>query len=253
MKALDRWRHQRVLRRMAGPQLLAAFADAVPDAFFVEIGANDGDQHDHLRSLILGSRWRGIMVEPVPYVFERLQRNYAGVDRVICERVAIAPQAGRMPFFHLAEAAGAGAPGWYDAIGSFSREAVLSHAGDIPDLEERLVETQVPTVTFEGLLERHGVERVDLVVIDTEGYDWEILRNVDLGRWKPRLVVYEHYHLSPEDRRSAREHLRSAGYETMEEHFDTFCLDTGPDDDLTRRWRSLSPAVQGTAAYEEGR
>ena len=43
-----RLRYRRLLARMAGPRLLRRFAEAYPEAFFVEIGANDGEQHDQL-------------------------------------------------------------------------------------------------------------------------------------------------------------------------------------------------------------
>ena len=78
----QRFRHRRRLARMAGARLLAAFADAHPAATFVEIGANDGERHDHLRGFILERDWRGLMVEPLPDLFARLVANYAGVDRV---------------------------------------------------------------------------------------------------------------------------------------------------------------------------
>jgi hypothetical protein len=67
----------------------------------------------------------------------------------------------------------------------------------------------------------------------------------------PRVLVYEHYHLGPEDRRDCREYLRRVGYETMEEHFDTFCLDASREDRLTRVWRRLEPAIPGVTSYEE--
>jgi hypothetical protein len=98
------WRYQRLLRRMAGPRILAAFAEAVPEAVFVEIGANDGQKHDHLHPFVMSGAWRGVLVEPVPYLFARLQRNYAGVDRLALENVAIADRDGTQPFFHLPEA-----------------------------------------------------------------------------------------------------------------------------------------------------
>jgi hypothetical protein len=128
---------------------------------------------------------------------------------------------------------------------------VLSHAPHVPRIESRLTAAEVECVTLETLLRRSGLDRVDLLVIDTEGYDWEIIRSIDFEAWRPRLLVYEQYHLSPEDRNECRAHLRTVGYETMEEHFDTFCLDSGPDDSLTRLWRRITPAVQGVAAYEE--
>jgi FkbM family methyltransferase len=245
--------YRRVQARLLGPRLLAAFADAYPEARFVEIGSNDGEQHDHLRPFILSTAWRGIMVEPVPYVFRRLQRNYAGIDRVTLANVAVAPEDGELRFYHLAEADPAerdALPSWYDGIGSFSREAVLGHAEHIPDIAERVREIRVPALSFSSLLALHDMTRVDLVLVDTEGHDFEVLCGADLERHRPRLVVYEHYHLSREDRRACRELMAGAGYEIVEEGFDTFCL--RPEDDaLTRVFRAAEPAVAGVAAYED--
>lgn len=253
--ALQAARGRRIWKRLAGPKLLDAFAERYPRAFFVEVGSNDGERFDHLRDLIRGREWRGIMVEPVPYVFARLRDNYGGIDRVALENAAIADRDGTLPLYHLREADPGERerlPGWYDAIGSFSREAVLGHAREIPDIAERLVRTEVPSLTFESLCRKHGVEQIDLLVTDTEGYDFELLRNIDLETRHPRLVVYEHFHFSPDDRRACREYLRDAGYETMEEGFDTWALDPSEDDRVTEVWRGLRPALPGQSAADEG-
>jgi FkbM family methyltransferase len=246
-------RYRRMLRNLAGPRLLSEFSRAYPEAFFIEVGSNDGEQHDHLRPFILASAWRGIMVEPVPYVFERLRRAYGANERIAFENSAIGERDGTLPFFHVRDASAEERerlPDWYDGIGSFSRESLLGHADEIPDIEQRIVRAEVETLTFESLCRRHGVDEVDLLVIDTEGYDWRILSSIDLGSRHPRLIVYEHFHLSAADRSAAAEHLRAHGYETMEEGFDTFCLDTSRVDSVTGTWRRLRPAVAGVAAYE---
>ena len=238
-------------RPLAAPRLLRAFADAYPRATFVEIGANDGEQHDHLRPFILGREWRGVMVEPQPHVFARLERNYARVERVTLENAAIADRDGTVEFFYPAPPAGeelGALPDWYDGIGSLSRTAVLSHATHIPDLERRLVADEVQALTYATLCRRHGLDHVDLLVIDTEGHDWEILRDLDLAPPRPRLIVYEHFHLDPGDRALCREHLERAGYATLEEGFDTFCLDGPGSDALGRAWRRLRPAIPGVSA-----
>lgn len=253
-RPLATWRYRRLLARMAGPELLAAFADAYPDAFFVEIGANDGEKHDHLRPFILTRSWSGIMVEPVPYVFARLQTNYRGCGRIVLENAAITDHDGRMPFFHLAQARTedqATLPEWYDALGSFSREVILSHAGAIDDLESRLVEISVPTLTFASLLAKHNVDEVDLLVVDTEGYDAEIINGIDLARYRPSLLVYEHYHLDPRDRAACRGRVEDAGYLTMEEGFDTFCVHGDAEPALVSAWRTLRPAAPGVSKYDE--
>jgi FkbM family methyltransferase len=253
MGVVERWRYRRLLARMAGPRLLRAFADAYPHAVFVEIGANDGEQHDHLRQFIREGGWRGVMVEPVGYVFQRLRSNYGAVERVALENAAIGPDDGERPFFHLRDATDEerdSLPDWYDGIGSLSRETLMSHEPQIPDIEERVRESRVPVLRFESLLRKHGYERPDLVLIDTEGYDGEIVRSIDLRARGPRLLVFEHFHLTSGERVGLRRALEDAGYETLEEGFDTFCL-RAEADELTRRFRSLKPAVAGVSKEQE--
>ena len=241
-------------RPWAIPEFLGAFAAAHPRAVFVEIGANDGAQHDHLRPLILGSEWSGVMVEPVPYIFERLRTNYAGLERVRLENAAIADRDGDLEFFHLVDASEderRALPSWYDGVGSFSRERVAAHARHIPDIEQRIVRREVPALTFASLRARHGLDRVDLLVIDTEGHDWELLRSIDLAGDPPTVVVYEHFHLGADDRAAAAAHLRACGYRTLEEGFDTLCVHETADPGLLARFAALRPAVAGVSAEDE--
>jgi FkbM family methyltransferase len=236
-----------ILRRTRGYRLMRVFARLYPQAFFIQIGANDGEQLDHLRHSILKGRWRGIMIEPVPYVFERLRQNYGHLsDRLTLESVAIAPAESRMPFWHLrkAEAGTAELPRWYDALGSFRKDVVLKHKEFIPDIEERLTSTQVPTLSFRSLCEKHGVEAVDLIQMDTEGYDFEIIKLIDFVRYRPVLLIYEHLHLDESTRQVCEAHLREQGYELFSEQMDTWCLDMRAKNErhqkLLQTWNRLA-------------
>ena len=225
-------------------QVIHAFADAYPDAYFIQVGSNDGTNQDPLRRAILTHRWRGILVEPVPHIFERLRRNYRLRDGLAFENAAIADADGTRNFYHLRPAEpGASLPPWYELLGSFSRDVILSHRGAIPDIDQRVIAAPVPCLTFETLCRRHGVARLDLLHVDAEGYDDVILAQVDLARWRPRLVLYEHCHLAPASAAALRERLRAHGYEMLEENLDTLCLrvaepGTG-DAALLRAWRGL--------------
>jgi FkbM family methyltransferase len=256
LETIARWRYRRRQSRLLGARLLAAFAKSHPAATFIEIGANDGRQHDHLRDYVGALPWTGLMVEPVPYVFDRLAANYGGVDGVTLVNAAVAERDGRLPFFHLREASlqeRAGLPDWYDGVGSLRRDVIESHAPQMPDIGERIVQSEVEALTFDTLLERHGLGHVDLLLIDAEGHDAEILRSIDLGRHRPRLVVYEHFHLSPSERAAARARIEAHGYGTVEEMFDTYCLVPGPGDALDRAWKRFEPALPGVSKHDEPR
>jgi FkbM family methyltransferase len=187
----------------------------------------------------------------VPYVFERLQRNLGDDPRFALENAAVADRDGTLPFYHLDRAGpGDDVPPWYDGLGSFSRETILSHADKIPDIADRLVATEVPCLTFESLCRKHGVEQLDVLLIDAEGYDWEIVRRLDLEARHPRVLVYEHYHLPAPVRTQAREHLEARGYRTMEEGFDTWCLSTRARGRLAAVWDRLDPVDPPFSADE---
>jgi hypothetical protein len=113
-------------------------------------------------------------------------------------------------------------PEWYDQIGSFALDNVLHpyHVEQVPNLAERVVQAEVRCVTFERLWAEHGLPRLDLLHIDAEGYDDEILAQVDLVRLRPLLILYEHQHLEPARRRAVLERLRANHYRI---------LDLGPD------------------------
>jgi FkbM family methyltransferase len=232
-------------------ELLETFAALRPNAFFIQVGSNDGAHSDPLRPVILNSNWRGILIEPVPYVFERLRANYGHIQRLKLENVAIAAQDGTLPFHHLRKAAADDAgklPGWYDQLGSFLPEVVLKHKEFIPDIEQRMVRTQVQAITFDTLCRRHGVQQVDLIHIDTEGYDYEIIKLIDWSRLRPKVLLFEHHHLAPVARAECETFLRGLGYDLKPEWLDTWCLqsagDSAEDRALRRIWNKLPAGAQ---------
>jgi len=225
-------------------EAVAEFGRAHPEASFVQVGSNDGERLDPLHEQIRHRRWRGVMVEPVPYVFERLRANYGANDRVVLENVAIADADGQRTLYCLPERPpGEGLPEWYDALGSFHREVIARHAHAIPDIEERIIAIEVPCVTFDTLCARNGITELDLVHVDTEGYDFEVIKLIDLERVRPKAVLYEHYHFDPATRRACGKHLADHGYEEIANGMDAFALRLDLLDPrhrrLRRTWRRL--------------
>lgn len=225
-------RHRRGMRRLQGPRIMRRFVKLFPKAFFVQVGSNDGDQLDHLQRAILSSQWHGIMIEPVPYVFARLEKNYGHLQsRITLRNLAIAPEAGSMPFWHLRQDdTSAALPRWYDALGSFRKDVVLKHERYIPDIRQRLTCSEVKTQTFSGLCEQECIEQVDLIQMDTEGFDFEIIKLIDLDLYRPRLVIYEHHHFDSATKAECEAHMRARGYVLLREAMDTWCLDANPRD-----------------------
>ncbi|MEM9219735.1 MAG: FkbM family methyltransferase [Cyanobacteria bacterium P01_F01_bin.150] len=196
--------------------------------FFLQVGSNDGLQGDPLRNFILkNKRWQGIFVEPVPFIFERLKKNYRNSERFIFENVAISDTKGTFSFYHISEKAkqewGGELPIWYDQMGSFDKEHLLKHfvTDEFRPLRSYVVERKVETTTVHDLLERNGMSRLDLLHIDTEGFDYKVLSQVNFSKCKPSVILYEHLHLSKEEKRAGESLLSENGYQ-----FITYDVDT---------------------------
>ena len=50
------------------------------------------------------------------------------------------------------------------------------------------------------------------IIIDTEGADWMVVRQLDLEHYRPRLVYLEYVHLSPYEQIACANHFRNHGY-----------------------------------------
>lgn len=225
--------------------VLLEFARVRPRATFVQVGAHDGHEQDPLRRHIKSRNWSGVMIEPVPYVFRRLESAYANEPKIQLVNAAIAPTAGTATLYHLPESSEPGLPLWYDALASFSREVIAKHREFIPDIESRIEPIEVPTITFDDLCRQTGIDRLDVVQIDTEGYDYEIIKLIDLKRLTPTMLMYEHIHLSPEDQTECEGLLMAHDYEIFFDVMNTMALHIPSlgksDSNLLQAWRRLGP------------
>lgn len=227
-------------------EVLHGLAAGSNDVRFVQVGSNDAGYGDPLRYHIRNNGWRGLMIEPLPHVFRRLQARYGAVSGLILENVAIDREPGVRPFYHLRPSDEPGLPVWYDMLGSFLKENVLAHSHLLPDIPERIMETPVRCLTFDQACGRHGIEAFDVLHIDAEGYDYEILRSVDLARYRPAVLLYENMHLSSEDYAASLDRLHSADMLTHSDKVDTIAvarqaLETNRP--LARSWRFLRRRV----------
>lgn len=212
------------------PPESAALARALQNCdsvFFVQIGSNDGLQGDPIHSLAASNPgWRGLLVEPVPYLFQRLQANYEHIDprgeRFVFECMAIAEKKGSKTFYYVSEQArielGNELPFWFDQLGSFDRGHIQRHLDG--RLEPYIIEEQLPCAPLPDVLAHNHIKHIDLLHIDTEGYDLQVLRQFDLARFRPRVILCEHIHLNPDERKEMIERLRQHGYEVETLGFD---------------------------------
>ena len=186
---------------------------------FVQIGANDGVRFDSLYSFVTNHSCSGIVVEPLPDMFERLRTNYADYPQIIPVNKAIHETARILPLFRVAPAALSRYPGWASGIASFDREHLIRHGVSLQDL----VAEEVLCTPLMELLEETAMLDADLLQVDTEGYDSAILRMIDFSRFRPRVIKYEQKSMTAAERAAQIDRLAQHGYRCVAEGPDTTC------------------------------
>lgn len=174
----------------------------------VQIGANDGTRFDPVYALLRNRpRWKALFVEPIPNVFSQLVKNYGISNRFMFECAAISDSAGDFSFYYLSQDARAAAQQWheyFDLVGSLDRLHVLKAlAGEAERLEKHIIETRVPVITLQMLLTKWNIRRIDVLVVDAEGYDWKIVRQALNMGLRPEIILFEHSNLLREEREAA--------------------------------------------------
>jgi len=53
--------------------------------------------------------------------------------------------------------------------------------------------------TLNDLLIKYNIKQLDWLVIDTESYDYQVLKSINLDKYQPKIIIYEYVHLSKED------------------------------------------------------
>ncbi len=190
----------------------------------VQIGSNDGKLGDPLFHLIQKNKnWEVIFVEPVPYLFDRLKSNYGIDSRFKFENVAI-NDGSKQIFYSVKEEANIhipNLPNWYNQLNSFDKENILKHLNGV--LEPFIEETLINGLTLEDLFKNNKVETLDLLHIDTEGYDWKILSQLDLDRYCPSIILFEYKHLAKSEKNESINFLKPK-YSIFKLGGDLICL-----------------------------
>jgi FkbM family methyltransferase len=183
-----------------------------PRMTFLQIGAFDGVGEDDLRELVAAHNLRGVLVEPQPEAFARLQHTYRNQPQVTLLQAAIAETEGTRDLFcHRTHASMAA---------SFDRNHLKKHGISDHDI----VPQPVPCHTVASALRVAGLDDVDMIQIDAEGYDWPIMRSIDFTRIRPRILRFEYRHMSDGDADECISHLARHGYRFILESHDIIAV-----------------------------
>lgn len=144
---------------------------------YVEVGANHPTDDSATRAFYERG-WSGLTVEPVPY-FADLHREQRPRDTLV--QAAVTDQDIGEVTLHVIP--GTGLSTIVDSISDQHAEAGIASE-----------ELTVPAVRLDALLADQGWSEADTIhflLVDVEGAEQEVLRSIDLRRWRPQVLVIE--------------------------------------------------------------
>lgn len=180
--------------------------------FFIQIGANDGKMADPIFQNVIKFNWHGILVEPQKKEFKNLKYNYKNNKNLKFENVGIDEITGKRCLYHIN-------PNkirhkWEKGIASF----IKSNLSNYP--EKDIMKTYVKTISFDELIKKHNVTKIDLLLIDTEGFDYKILKTINFKFNKPKIIRFEKINLDSTEKYLAKQLLKKNGYNLFSTRMD---------------------------------
>ncbi len=199
--------HARISYAQEGEDLILAriFGDAI--GTYVDVGAHHPKRFSNTY-LLYRKGWRGINIDATPgsmAAFARERPRDTNIERGVTDRVET------RRFYVFDD----------PALNTFDSARAAHLAATT---RYRIVaEHDVPCAPLGDILREHGVGEFDLLSIDAEGLDDVVLRTVDWGVSRPRVVIAEQFSRDLEGHLGSALHryLRERGYRLLAKTFNS--------------------------------
>ncbi|MBD2093921.1 FkbM family methyltransferase [Trichocoleus sp. FACHB-591] len=172
-----------------------------PSSFvFIDVGANLGNWSSYFLKSAPKLK-KGILFEPSDYTFSKLKDRFSLNKEIKIVKSAVSDKLGEMPFFEEPQAG--------------ETSSLVSGVSN-----SKSIKKIVPVTTLDIEVERYGLEYIDFLKVDAEGYDLHVLRGASslLLAQKIGIIQFEYgraWALAGSTLASASSMLENFGYEVF--------------------------------------
>ncbi len=196
---------------------------------FVQIGGCDGQTGDPLYYYLRRYKHKvsGVIVEPVQEYCSELTELHKDNPQIKIHQAALHNSKKSMPFYRPDYKKINGAPDFIKATASFNKHHITRY--NIP--ESDIINEKVDCISLRELIDYYGLKNVDILQIDAEGYDSQIILNIDFDTFKPAILHFEHGFgddiMTAQDLGDIVKLLNSHNYDIYIEDFDVTAFERG--------------------------
>tara|TARA_Y100000768_G_C23936645_1_gene662911 strand:- start:109 stop:753 length:645 start_codon:yes stop_codon:yes gene_type:complete len=140
--------------------------------FFIELGANNGLFQSNTAFFEKKMEWSGILIEPSLKGYEECKKNR---PNSVCLNYACVSNDYKNDYIE----------------GDFKDNSAMGSIGGKRLRRQNLV--KVKAITLEKILDEHCHTNIDFLSLDTEGYELEILKGLNLNKYRPKFMLIEVY------------------------------------------------------------
>ena len=164
------------------------------DFGLVVIGAHSGV---FLKKLIAEyTNQKTLLVEPVPYNYEVLEKEYKNYPNILTCRNAILDEVKKDNFYYVKkDSISKLGKHWASQIGSFDKNHILNHKNKRFNIQDEDIQiTEVEFITFNDLVKKYSIKSIDKLQIDVEGAEYKIMNSINYKEIKINNIFFESKH-----------------------------------------------------------
>lgn len=142
---------------------------------FLDAGAYDGIELSNTRALVERG-WSGVCFEPNPNVFKRLVENQKAFKNVHCFQLALGNKTGTFQM---------------QMNDTYYSTLIESEVERWKETNFKFAPVKVKVVTFKKFMLKSPIKEFQFLSIDCEGFDFDVLSQIDLDAVKCEMVCVE--------------------------------------------------------------